>query len=186
MNVVEESWSSVAQHAQIPIAFVVEGVLEIGEKHAGGFDLAERRLDSPYLKDYDALESPTTWEERFDVSTWGLIAAYLDGARIGGAVIAVDTAGVEQLERRRDLALLWDLRVHPDMRRQNVGRTLFAAAAEWARSNGCKELKVETQNINVPACRFYARQGCELRQVNRNAYPSLPDEIQLLWYKTLR
>jgi len=45
---------------------------------------------------------------------------------------------------------------------------------------------VETQNINVSACRLYASQGFELRTVNRNAYPTLPDEIQLLWYKDLR
>jgi ribosomal protein S18 acetylase RimI-like enzyme len=63
---------------------------------------------------------------------------------------------------------------------------LFAAAAAWAQSRGCGELKVETQNTNVPACRFYEKHKCELRQVNRNAYPSLPAEIQLLWYKNLR
>ena len=46
-------------------------------------------------------------------------------------------------------------------------------------------MKVETQNVNVPACRFYARQGCVLGAINRFAYPDLPDEVQLLWYKTL-
>jgi hypothetical protein len=46
-------------------------------------------------------------------------------------------------------------------------------------------LKVETQNTNAPACRFYARHGFELRVVNRAAYPTLPDEIQLFWYKDL-
>ena len=82
--------------------------------------------------------------------------------------------------------MLWDLRVHPDARRQKAGSALFAAAAAWAQSKGCSELKVETQNTNVPACRFYAEQKCVLRQVNRNAYPSLPSEIQSLWYKHLR
>jgi GNAT superfamily N-acetyltransferase len=186
IQVVEEPWSALAQHATIPIAFIVESVFEVSERHSGGFDLVERRLDRPYLKDYDAIESPTTWAARFDVSTWGLIGAYRDGARIGGAAIAFDTASVELLEGRPDLALLWDLRVHPDMRRQDAARALFAAGTEWARSKGCNELKVETQNINVPACRFYAKQRCELRRINRNAYPSLPDEIQLLWYKNLR
>jgi hypothetical protein len=49
----------------------------------------------------------------------------------------------------------------------------------------CRQLKVETQNINVPACRFYARQGCVLGVIDRFAYPTLPDEVQLLWYKDL-
>jgi hypothetical protein len=49
----------------------------------------------------------------------------------------------------------------------------------------CRKLKVETQNINVPACRFYASQGCVLAAVNRMAYREPQDEIQLLWYKDL-
>jgi streptothricin acetyltransferase len=46
-------------------------------------------------------------------------------------------------------------------------------------------LKVETQNINAAACHFYARQGCTLGGINRFAYPLLPLEVQLLWYKDL-
>ena len=50
---------------------------------------------------------------------------------------------------------------------------------------GCHQLKVETQDINVPACRFYAANGFELREANRGAYGNLPNEMQLLWYKQL-
>jgi hypothetical protein len=46
-------------------------------------------------------------------------------------------------------------------------------------------MRIETQNINVPACRFYARRGYLLGAVHRYAYPQLPDETQLLWYKEL-
>ena len=35
------------------------------------------------------------------------------GCRVGGAVLAFDTEGVDMLERRKDLAILWDIRVHP-------------------------------------------------------------------------
>jgi hypothetical protein len=44
---------------------------------------------------------------------------------------------------------------------------------------------IETQNTNVPACHFYTARGCELGAINRFAYPTLPNEIQLLWYKDL-
>jgi hypothetical protein len=47
---------------------------------------------------------------------------------------------------------------------------------------GARVLKVESQNTNVPACRFYAGRGFLLRAVRRGAYPELPHEIQLLWY----
>jgi hypothetical protein len=46
-------------------------------------------------------------------------------------------------------------------------------------------IEVETQNINVPACRFYARMGCRLGAVDRQAYPEFPNEVQLLFYKRI-
>jgi hypothetical protein len=50
---------------------------------------------------------------------------------------------------------------------------------------GKRLIKVETQDINVPACRFYGRMGYELIETNRNAYPEFPDEVQLIWQKSL-
>lgn len=86
---------------------------------------------------------------------------------------------------RRDLAVLWDIRVAPEARGKGIGAGLFAAAEAWAVSNGCTRLEIETQNVNVPACRFYSAQGCGLADVTRNAYPRLPDEVHLLWHKDL-
>jgi len=77
------------------------------------------------------------------------------------------------------------LRVQPEMRSQGVGRELLSAVKEWAKAQGCNEVIVETQNINVPACRFYAMQGFELFSIDPLAYPELPDEIQLLWRLTI-
>ena len=34
--------------------------------------------------------------------------------------------------------------------------------------------KVVTQNINVPACRFYMKQGCVPGAIDRFAYPDFP------------
>jgi ribosomal protein S18 acetylase RimI-like enzyme len=89
------------------------------------------------------------------------------------------------LEDRSDLAVLWDIRVAPAFRGRGVGRALFEAAETRALTRGCRELKVETQNINVPACRFYAALGCQLRVVRDNVYPQCPGELQFLWYKAL-
>jgi GNAT superfamily N-acetyltransferase len=119
------------------------------------------------------------------VSTWGFLVARIDGRRVGGAAIAFDTPGVAMLDGRRDVAVLWDIRVAADARGAGVGSALFREVEAWARVRGCSRLEVETQNINVPACRFYARQGCTLGAVNRSAYPDLPHEIQLIWFKDL-
>jgi len=175
------------RYGTVPIAFRVTSRLAVRpvESGLGGLLLAEEPVAAPYVKDYDALdgEGPTRWRDHFDLSRWGVIAAF-DGAaaRVGGAVLAWDTPGGDMLEGRRDLAVLWDLRVRPEYRGQGVGAALFAAAAAWARARGCRELKIETQNVNVPACRFYARQGSVLRTIRQGAYPDLPDEVQLLWY----
>lgn len=186
VDVREESAAALPELARIPIWFEVRSVLDVADD-AGGFDLSERSLDAPWVKDYDAIggEGPTSWADRFDLSRWGFLSARVDGRMVGAAAVAFDTPGVDMLEGRRDLAVLWDLRVAPDARGQGVGSALFRAAEEWARARGCTRLKIETQNVNVPACSFYAAQGCVLGAANRSAYPALPDEIQLLWYKEL-
>ncbi len=175
---------------QIPISFRVESVYEIDSavrSSSERFALHERRIGTPYVKDYDSIasETPQAWIQRFDVQRWGLIVARGGDRLIGSVVIALDTPGVNMLEGRRDLAVVWDIRVAPDFRRKGVGAMLLSAAESWARARGCFELKVETQNINVPACRFYARCGFTLRAINRHAYEEFPEEVQMLWYKRI-
>lgn len=188
IEVREESLAALAEYARVPIAFEVRSVLDVDVRDGGlgGFMLSERAVEAPYAKDYDALDGgPARWPARFDLSKWGLLAARRDGVLVGGAALAFDTPGVDMLEGRRNLAVLWDIRVAPEARGQGVGAALFRAAAAWAAERGCRWLKVETQNVNVPACRFYARQGCALGAIHRFAYPELPHEIQLLWYREL-
>ena len=172
----------------MPISFDVESVFRVlpPSSETVGHGLTIETV-TPYLKDYDAFaeERPTAWPFRFDVSNWGFFAAFENGRRIGGAVVAWNTPGVEMLEGRHDLACLWDIRVQPDRLGAGAGTMLFEHAAGWSRGKGCKQLKIETQNVNVPACRFYEKRGCTLREVNPNAYPPELNEIQLLWYLEL-
>jgi GNAT superfamily N-acetyltransferase len=138
-------------------------------------------------KNYDACEgaSPDNWSKTFDTTNWGYIVARDADKRIGGAVIAYNTDAVNILDGRSDLAVLWDIRIDSPYRHKCVGHKLFAAVEDWARERHCKQLKIETQNINVAACQFYLRQGCTIGAINRFAYPGLPHESQLIWYKDL-
>ncbi len=189
VEVVEEPIGRLGEHAGISITFTVESVLEVEVRDGGlrGLLLREKLLAAPYTQDYDALPGshPLDWARRFDVSQWGLLAARVRGVRVGGAVLAFATPGLQMLAGRDDLAVLWDLRVAPDHRGSGVGSALFAAAEAWAAARGCTRLNVETQNVNVRACRFYAGVGCELASIDRLAYPSLPGEVQLVWSKSL-
>ena len=187
-RIVEQSVDTLRNYGEVPIAFTVASRyrIEAIDGGKGGWRMTEEQVDPPYTKDYDdGGERPLRWAQRWDLSNWVVLAARKNGLRVGGAVVAWNTPGVNMLEGRDDLAALWDLRVHPDHRRQGIGQRLFEFAAAWARTKGCRQLKVETQNINVPACKFYAKQGCYLGAVNPGAYPEFPDEIQLLWYLAL-
>jgi GNAT superfamily N-acetyltransferase len=140
----------------------------------------------PYTKNYDRDETPMDWPKRFDVTNWGFFLARAGERIAGAAAVAFDTTGVFMLEARRDLAVLWDIRVRPEFR--GAGILLFRHAAEWSRQRGCKQMKVETQNVNVPACRFYRRMGCELGEIRRFGYAAVPQvahEVMLNWYLDL-
>ncbi len=187
VKIIEESTASLSEYARISIAFVVRSRLRVEpiDDGLGGLMLVEERVDAPYVRDFDVEEPPTRWPDRWDIAHWPVLSAFHGSRRIGGAVVAWRTPGVHMLEGRSDLAVVWDIRVDGEYRGRGVGSKLFARARDWARENGCSLLKVEAQNTNVPACRFYASQGCELRAICPGAYVGAPDEVQLLWYKEL-
>jgi GNAT superfamily N-acetyltransferase len=187
-RIVEEGPGVLPELGAIPIRYRVASMLEVRLESGGlgGVRLTETAVTEPYDKDYDVDGGvPSSWTARFDVSRWAVISAYDRAARIGALVIAHDTPTLDMLEGRDDLAAIWDLRVRPDWRGRGVGTLLFQRAEAWMRAHGVRQLMVETQNVNVPACRFYARMGCTLGGLNRFAYPELPGETQLLWYREL-
>jgi GNAT superfamily N-acetyltransferase len=188
-RIATQPMSSLAEYGSVPIRFTVTSVLDVQpiENGLGGWRLIERQLDVPYEKDYDKPEPPTRWARHGDLANWTMLAAHTEEGeeRVGGAVVAHRTPGVYMLEGRDDLAVLWDIRVQPSMRGHGIGHLLFEAAVMTARQWQCRLLKIETQNINVAACRFYAREGCQLRGIHPGAYADFPDEIQLLWYLEL-
>jgi len=182
-NIVEEPPTRFAECAKISIGFEVRTVLEITGDDPDSAFLTEMPVEQPWIKDYDTIEGegPTNWARRWDVTNWRLLSAYSNGKPIGSCVVARDTPGVDMLQGRSDLTAIWDLRVVCHYRRRGIGSQLFKASVGWARGQKCRELHVETQNINVPACRLYQRQGCRLRSIDRFAYQGFLDEIRMIW-----
>jgi GNAT superfamily N-acetyltransferase len=189
VQIIEIGPERLSEYATVPIKLEVKSILqvELVEDGLGGILLKEEPVAKPYIKDYDSYgELPTDWPKLFNVSNWGFFLG-VDGDRMaGGAAVAFDTSGVNMLEGRRDLAVLWDLRVPPSFR--GAGIALFHYAAEWSKKRGCRQMKVETQNNNVPACRFYQRMGCRLGEIRRFGYaavPSVANEVMMCWYLDL-
>jgi GNAT superfamily N-acetyltransferase len=188
IRILRESSSTLADYARVPIAFIADRALEVTPRANGsGFDFAERASEYG-LKDYDGLpnEGPERWPHRFDISRWAFFGAFNGNERVGGAAVVVRSPDVDMLEGRDDLALIWDIRVAPSPRHQGVGSALMRAVEAYALTVECVAIKVETQDINVPACRFYMHHGFELHAAIPHAYPECPDETMLLWYKDLQ
>jgi GNAT superfamily N-acetyltransferase len=187
LQITETSTRALDEYAGISIAFVVQSrlALEPVGGGLGGVRFVEVPEDPPYTKNYDTHgNAPPAWSARFDTSRWAVLFAERDGHRVGGAVLAWATPGVHMLCGRRDFACLWDLRIRPSWRGRGVGTALLERAAEWARRRGCSRLRIETQNVNVPACRFYSARGCRLVSIDADAYahdPALAHEVQLIW-----
>lgn len=167
------------EHGGIPISFVVSSRLSLPALREGR--LEEIPADAR-IKDYDlfADSRPASYTFQFDVSPWGLVAAFEGPRRVGGVIVACCTPTYELLEGRDDLAYLVDFRIEPAWRGQGLGRRLFTEAVRWCRSSELVEVRVETQEINVVACRFYQAMGLRVISVNEKAYPGL-DEAQVIW-----
>lgn len=185
---------TLVEYSRIPVSFEVKSVLDVEllQEGLGGMVFRERKLDSPYMKHYGEPDEPTTWSKDFNTTNWVLLFSQKGEKSVGGLAVACQNPEIIDnriLKGIDDLAVVWDIRVHPDYRQQGIGTKLFQEAVEWARNKGYKQLCVETQNINIPACKFYIKQGCRLGGINRYAYyhdPSLSEEIQFNWYMDLQ
>jgi len=176
--------AQLAIYAEIPSTFEVNEVLDVTTDLDGSYVLTSRPSLTPYTKDYDAANGgPAGWAMRFDMTNWAILIAYVGDRAVGGAAAAVGWPELDLLNNAADSAVLWDIRVAPDMRRQGIATELFKAIETWAAGQRCSALVIETQNVNVAACRFYESAGCTLRKIRDHAYLDVPDEIQLLWDK---
>lgn len=187
LGISEEPLSWLTEYALVSCAFRVDRLLDVTDGVGRQEPRISERAVAAYSKDYDAIpgNSPADWLRSFDTSQWGLLVARAASERVGGAVIAARTQGIELLDGRDDVAVLWDLRVRPDLRGHGIGSALFATVEWWAAARGYVRLKIETQNNNVAACRFYASRGCRLVSIDASAYPEFPEEIRLIWQKDL-
>ncbi|MBC8087543.1 MAG: GNAT family N-acetyltransferase [Phycisphaerae bacterium] len=187
IEVRRETFREMHRYAEVRTAFLVMSVLQPvpDASVAAGFALEEHAVSTPYVKDYDAIAEnhPADWSEYFDTTHWQLFSAFHEGIRVGGAIAFVAAAADGE---QASLATLWDLRVSPEHRRNGVATALFRGVEIWAAASGCEALHIETQNINVAACRFYARQGCTLHAVRPGAYTDFPDEVRLIYRAILR
>ncbi|WP_053368062.1 GNAT family N-acetyltransferase [Bacillus sp. FJAT-27245] len=161
--------------------------LEKIENGLGGILLKETPVEE-YIKDLGLYEKATQYTNEFDITNWVFFMAFDNERPIGAVTVASKTTGIQMFDGREDLALLWDIRVDDQYKKQGVGTKLFNLAVEWSKLNGFSQMKIECQNNNVPACKFYQKHGAVLGKIDEYAYfkdPKVKDEAQLIWYLDL-
>lgn len=177
------------QYDRIPMRVQVTHELQlIRPDHGLGGILLQEVPVHPYIKDLSRYEIASDYEKEFDISNWKFFMAFDGKAPVGAITLAARTANVRMLDGRDDLCVLWDIRVHDDYKRRGIGKELFARGVRWAAGEGFRQIKIECQNNNIPACKFYRDQGAVLSAINEYAYygdPKIRGEVQLIWYLDL-
>ena len=179
------------EYDKIPMQVDVKShyIIEKINRGLGGFKLVEKPVE-PYVKEFnlDEAESVSKWEKQFDISNWTFFMAFDGEVPVGAAAVVSRTEDVYMLSGRNDIAVLWDIRVSKEYKRQGVGQKLFDMAVDWSRRQNLVQMKIECQNNNVPAVNFYHKQGAVLSMIDEYAYydnPKIRDEVKFIWYLDL-
>ena len=153
----------------------------------GGILFDEINIE-PYIRNI-AYDTPSDFPKEFDISNWAFFMAFDGDKPIGAVTAASKTKEIRMLDNRDDLCTLWDIRVDDAYKNMGVGTELFKMVVDWSRRNGLKQIKIECQTNNVPACKFYAKQGAVLRKFDEYACVDFHDvrehEMEVIWYLDL-
>jgi ribosomal-protein-alanine N-acetyltransferase len=79
-----------------------------------------------------------------------------------------------------DEAHIHDVAVHPDLRRQGVGRWLLALALERAARQGARRAYLEVRQSNWPAVHLYRSLGFEVASMRREYYDRPTEDALVL------
>lgn len=175
-----ELYDTVSMNVDVQSEYKVERI----NSGLGGFTLEEIQV-SPYIKDLSKYERAVNYEKDFDVTNWRFYMAFSGDVPVGAMTIAGKTEGLHMLSGRTDACVLWDIRVADAYKHNGIGQELLKMGIAGAKSDGYRQMIIECQNNNVPACRFYQKQGALLSKIDMYAYysePEVRDEIQFVWY----
>ncbi|RIX51503.1 GNAT family N-acetyltransferase [Paenibacillus nanensis] len=152
--------------------FMVTGRL-LPRYENGNWTYREETYSEPYFKEYELEEVDTSYIGGTDKAVY---LYYVGGCCVGQIRLRGNWNGFAMIE---------DICVARDWRQKGVGSALLDKAEEWARQKGYLGLMLETQDVNVSACRFYAKNGFVIGAVDTMLYSnfSTADEIAIYWYR---
>jgi GNAT superfamily N-acetyltransferase len=124
------------------------------------FRLVEEAVDPPLHKRYDLVT-----DEGDELKLQSL--DYILVAEQDDQIVGMAAADYAYWNRR---LVLWHLYVAPAVRGHGLGTTLLESVIGYARGSKARCVWAETQNINVPAIRFYGRRGFRLCGLDTRLY----------------
>ncbi len=132
----------------------------------------EEKFAKPYVKKYDDEDIDVSYIEEEDKVVFFY---YAENDCVGRSKLRSNWNGY---------ALIEDIAVAKDYRKNGVGTALLHKAIEWAKENHLCGLMLETQDINVSACHFYAKNNFVIGAVDTMLYSnfSTANEIAVFWY----
>lgn len=136
------------------------------------WEYTEEIFPEPHFKQYE--------EEEIDIS-------YLEDKEKAVFFYYVDNHCIGRIKVRSNwnrYVLIEDIAVAKDFRKNGVGTALLNKAIEWAKEKNFCGLVLETQDINVTACHFYAKNHFVIGAVDTMLYSNLStaNEAAVFWY----
>lgn len=175
-----QRYDQVTMHVDVQSEYKVERICN----GLGGLILKEIPV-KPYIKDLGKYERAAAYENEFDITNWRFYMAFDGDDPVGAMTVAGTTEGLNMLYGRKDACVLWDIRVADAYKHSGIGQKLLDMGIAGAKKDGYCQMIIECQNNNVPACRFYQKQGAVLSKIDMYAYyldTEIKDEVQFIWY----
>ena len=177
-------YDQVSMNVDVRSEYRVTGI----DNGLGGFVFEEVTV-TPHVKDLSKYERAVEYEKMFDISNWRFYMAFDGEVPVGAMTVAGPTKGMNMLGERTDACVLWDIRVADGYKHMGIGQKLFDLGMAAAKNDGYRLMIIECQNNNVPACRFYRKQGAVITRIDTKAYdsePEIADEVQFIWHLNLQ
>ena len=155
-----------------------DGTFTVDSRLVLRIESGELRYDiaplQPYQKRYPI--ATRDYSAFIDHPEQTLFLAFLDGRFAGQIILRKNWNRYASVE---------DITVDVNNRRKDVGTELIARAIRWAKDNQLPGIRLETQDNNVGACRFYESLGFRLGGFDQYLYKGIKgieDEVALYWY----
>lgn len=154
--------------------------MEIFRKLASGYTSQEKYLVgksetnglSAITMELQALKAPYIKQWEHDADLLEFYQSVLEQELSLGCYLGSRLIGIAIAEKRdwNDSLWVWEFHIDPGYQYQGMGSQMMTQLAKLAQKAGCRVIVCETQNTNVPAIRFYRKNGFEIGGVDLSYY----------------